>query len=138
MHAFLTVSAVVGPFVGIALGVYLTMLAQKRHWVLDSRKEEYRELMGTLTQTFYVVVDYHSTIGHDPDEQRAVRAARLKALAAIGGCLSIHDEVKRIDVLNRWRKAVHRLDKDHDTTAFATNVGEMINDIVNSAKQLFD
>jgi hypothetical protein len=138
MRVFLTVSAVIGPFVGIALGVYLPMLAQQRHWVLDSKKEEYRELIGTLTQTLYVLLDYHLTVGHDSEEQRAEHAARLKALAAIGACLSIHDEIKRIDVLDRWLKAVQRFKKDRDDKVFASNVGEIMGDIVKSAKQHFD
>jgi hypothetical protein len=139
MHIFLSVWAAVGPLVGVLLGAYLATRAQKQHWILDSKKEEYRELLSTLTQSFNVLLDYHAPmVGHGPDEQRAEHAERLKALAAIGDRLFISDEVKRIDVLNRWHKAVRRLEKDVNGSAFAESVGGILADITNSAKKILD
>ena len=97
MHVFLSLWAAVGPLVGVLLGGYLAIRAQKKHWILDSKKEEYRELISTLTQTLNVLLDFHAfMVAQGPEEQRAAHIAKMKALAVIGDRLFISDEVKRI------------------------------------------
>jgi hypothetical protein len=34
----------VGPLVGVVVGGYLTIWNQKRHWVMDNKRAEYRKL----------------------------------------------------------------------------------------------
>jgi hypothetical protein len=136
MHALLTVWAAVGPLVGVLLGGYLAMRVQKRHWVLDNQKEEYRELLSTLTESFNVILDFHTPmVAHGSEEQRAAHAAHLRALAVIGDRLFISEEVKKIDLLNRWRAAVHEIETGGHSPAFARSVGEVLTEIVTSAKQ---
>ena len=45
---FLNVWAIVGPLVGILLGSWLTTKNQRRHWLLDNKRSEYRELLTTI------------------------------------------------------------------------------------------
>jgi hypothetical protein len=127
MAVFLSILAVVGSLAGVVLGGYLATRTQKKHWILDSKKEEYRELLSTLTQSFNVLLDLHvANVGLGSDEQRAEHDARLKALAVIGDRLFIADEIKRFDVSNRWRKAIYQFDDDYDSPAFARTVGGIL------------
>ncbi len=131
----------VGPLVGVVLGVllgaYLTMRAQRQHWILDSKKEEYRELLSTLSQSMNAILDLHTPmIAHGPEEQRAEHDSQLKALAVIGDRLFISDEVKKIDVLNRWCKAVREIETGGHSGAFARTVKGILADITDSAKKI--
>jgi len=139
MQVFLSIWAAVGPLIGVLLGAHLAAQAQKRHWILDSMKEEYRELLSTLSQTFNFLREYHAPmVGHGPEEQRAEHAEQLMALAVIGDRVFISGEVKRIDVLNRWRRAVHQLENHLNSATFAKSVGEILADITESAKKIVE
>jgi hypothetical protein len=86
-----------------------------------------------------VLLDLHTPVlAHGPEEKRAAHAARLKAIAVIGDRLFIADEVKKIDVLTRWRKAVHEIETGRNSPVFAESVGEILADIVTSAKRGID
>jgi hypothetical protein len=43
---FLTIWAPVGPLVGILVGHYLTRSWERRQWIADNQKEEYKKLLG--------------------------------------------------------------------------------------------
>lgn len=136
MTTFLSIWAAVGPLIGVLLGGYLTMRVQRNHWKLDNKKEEYRELIGTLTQSFNVIMDFHAPmVGHGPEEQRAAHGAHLKALAVLGDRLFIADEIKRLDLRNRWNKVAHEIEAGGHSQAFARGVVEIMDDITASAKQ---
>jgi hypothetical protein len=45
---FLTIWVPLGPLVGLAIGHYLSRSQQRKHWIADNAKEEYRELLGAL------------------------------------------------------------------------------------------
>jgi hypothetical protein len=77
-------------------------------------------------------------IHHDARAKETVgtRQQELKALAVIGNRLFISDEVKKIDVFNRWRNAVHQFEKDLNSPAFAASVGGILADITAYAKNI--
>jgi len=47
-QGFLNIWAIVGPIIGILLGSWLTTRNQSRHWLLDNKRSEYRELLTTI------------------------------------------------------------------------------------------
>jgi hypothetical protein len=48
MRVFLNIWAAVGPLVGVALGSWLATKSQRKHWLLDNKRAEYRKLLATL------------------------------------------------------------------------------------------
>jgi len=51
----LIVWGAIGPFVGILVGHVLTRSWQQKQWMLDRRKEEWRELLTTLARSFVTI-----------------------------------------------------------------------------------
>ena len=136
MQVFLSVWGALGPLVGVVLGGLLTMWLQRRQWQINNKKEEYRELISTLTRSFNVILDAHTPmVAHGPEEQRAAHEAEIRALVVIRDRLFINDEVRQINLLDRWRDAVHDISTHGHSTAFARKVGELLTDIVTSAKR---
>ena len=57
-----------GALIGIILGLCLTRNAQYKQWLLDNRKEEYRESLTTLTEAQVTMSLFHP-IENLPKEQ---------------------------------------------------------------------
>ena len=138
MQILPAILSVLGALVGVALGGYLTMWIQKQHWVADNKKEEYRELISTLYESFMVIGDFYTIIARGPQEQRAEREAKMKAVTVIGTRIFIADDVKRLDLGHRWRKAVREIETSRDGEAFGAAVGDILADLTKSAKHMTD
>src|SRR5713226_4251307 len=52
LKVVMTIWAAVGPLLGVALGSYLSTRTQRRHWVMDNKKQEYRELLTIRDRIF--------------------------------------------------------------------------------------
>ena len=42
--------SILGPLVGVMLGAWLATRNQRRHWLLDNKRAEYRKLLTTLSE----------------------------------------------------------------------------------------
>jgi hypothetical protein len=63
--------AAVGPLIGVLVGAYLTGRRQKRDWLADNKKEEYRELLSAMTKALSINLQlYVLGLGLDSDDQR--------------------------------------------------------------------
>lgn len=137
MKLLLGMWAVVGPLIGVMLGSYLSMRMQRSHWVVDNKKEEYRELLSALTLAFTDIVAFHNPmVAHTPEQQRAYAETERKALIVIRDRLFIANEVKEMDLLKRWNKATRDFDNNGDNTAFAESFGEITRSITSAAMQI--
>jgi hypothetical protein len=93
MTLFLTLWAAIGPMVGIVVGHLLTRSWQREQWILDSRKEEFRELLSTLTMTYSLLV-----------QRICTTESTAKASAVIRDRLYIAVEVEELKILERWKR----------------------------------
>src|SRR5437899_7589534 len=64
-----TAWASVGPLVGVIIGAMLTRAWDRRKWINENRKQEYRELLTTLTSACTVLIDNAQAIVQSPAEQ---------------------------------------------------------------------
>jgi hypothetical protein len=49
-----------GPLVGVLIGGWITSRNQRKQWLRDTRKQEYRELLGALAIGYHAEVDLHT------------------------------------------------------------------------------
>ncbi len=133
----LPVWAAVGPLMGVMLGSYLAMRTQRKHWVLDNKKEEYRELLGTLTRAFDDIIEQHALmVAHGPEEQRKYMAAEKSAMAVIRDRIFIAREIEKMKLLERWTLASMEFDHDRDGDKSAARFGAIRGDIVRAAERI--
>ena len=61
MNLWLSIWAAVGPLIGVLLGSYLSTLNQRRQWISDNRKNEFREIITTLASCHAIIVKHYGT-----------------------------------------------------------------------------
>ena len=121
----LGVWAAVGPLVGVRYGDELSQRSNRRQWLADERTKEWRELLGILTTSMTTIIQCRQG-----ERTVEMRQEDLRASVAAGEVLSnrlfIAKEVRRRQLLDRWREAVAAFEKDGDAEAFGTNFGRDI------------
>jgi hypothetical protein len=100
----LAVWAVVAPFIGIVLGHYLTRSWQREQWLRDCRKEEFRELLTSITKCYRTVLD--------KEDSRTLHDARSEALTVIQNRIYVAEDVKQYRILESWKDATDLYDAD--------------------------
>lgn len=48
--------SIIGPLVGLLIGAWLSRSWQRKQWVLEGKKAEYRELISTLSQSYHCIL----------------------------------------------------------------------------------
>jgi hypothetical protein len=95
-----------GPLVGILIGHYLTRSWQQKQWLLDRRKEEWRELMTALSGSLSAALKIYPMRALDSDEQREIVDAHTNCFRIIRDRIFIASEIKQLDLENRWSAAI--------------------------------
>src|SRR6267378_2982277 len=118
--------AALGPLVGVYYGHVLSKRWQKEHWIAENKKQEYRELLTTLTRTFGSIVNISlAMIAHGPEEQRAHAEMEAQALMTIRDRIFIAGELREMKLGEKWIKAARDFDNTRDYDAFAKSFGEI-------------
>jgi hypothetical protein len=130
--------SVAGPLVGVLIGAYVANRNQRKHWIADNKKQEYRELLTALTRAFGAMLELRGAgmIALGPEDQRAYGAMETQALQIIRDRLFIADEVTQMDLLNRWADATKDFDSTHNPRTFAAGFGKIADSVTASAKKL--
>ena len=127
----LHVWAVVGPLVGILLGGRLTTKNQRKPWLLDNKRGEYRKLLTALSDCgahFILAYGAGRTL-REGRQQRLLQDAARKLADVVSDRPFIADGVRDRSVSDRFTKAVNALKESHDGKAFGKDVDAIMDDI---------
>jgi hypothetical protein len=124
LTVILAIWAAVGPLVGIFIGHFLVLSTQRKQWFTDNKVKEWRELLVTLRSSFITMAGA-SPKSATPDMMKDDLRAYYAASEVLGNRLFIGDEVRKRQVPEKWREAVHALKEDRDPEAFGTRFGEI-------------
>lgn len=93
MTLILAIWAAVGPLVGIAIGHYLVRSWERKRWLADNRKEEYRRVLAAVNKLNEFMIDYHAT--HYIDNEAFKQAIKDTQMAVNTSLFTsdIHDDV---------------------------------------------
>lgn len=139
VQQFLTICAALGPFIGVLIGSWLTMKIQRRLWILDNKRAEYRKLLSTLTDcaSKFATIWGVQGVVQGPRDQREINNAARKSANVIFNRLFIAREMQQLNVLVRWKEAISQLQRTHDGPAFGISVGVITNEIRSAALKDF-
>jgi hypothetical protein len=112
--------AAVGPLAGIVLGHFLTRSWQHKQWLLDRRKEEWRELLTALAESLRASLKIYPARALSGDEEREIVNAQSDSFRVIRDRIFIAADVKALDLENRWSAAVQH----HSQTLDAPKLGK--------------
>jgi hypothetical protein len=118
-HALIMWGAI-GPLVGILVGHVLSRSWQQKQWMLDRRKEEWRELLTTLTRSFVTICRLTGPMRVlDGDDMRALDEAQTVAQTTIRDRIFIAKELKELKIYETWVGAARAFEKDMIYMPFA-------------------
>jgi hypothetical protein len=125
-------------FVGVLGGAYVVSRHQRKLWIADNKRSEYRRLLTTLTRTFLNVVRLHAVgVAIQSREQRKLFTLEIESLAVIRDRLFIAQELEEINLLHRWTNAMRNYDRSMDYDEFARQFRLISRDIKREAREIF-
>lgn len=131
-----TAWASVGPLVGVIIGAMLTRAWDRRKWINENRKQEYRELLTTLTSACTALIDNAQALVQSPAEQIFARDEYFKSLRVLQDRIFIANEVSKMDLFDRWGAAMKDLQETKDFRKFEDSFEVMRNEIVKQAMKV--
>jgi hypothetical protein len=130
----LIVWGAIGPLVGILVGHVLTRSWQQKQWMLDRRKEEWRELLTTLTASFVTICKLTGPMrALDGNDMRELDEAQTVAQTTIRDRIFIAKEVKELKICETWMAAARAFEKDMIYMPFAEQYAVINAKIVDAA-----
>jgi hypothetical protein len=111
----------IGPLLGVFVGAFLTRSWDKKKWMNDNRKEEYRELMSSLTEAATAMMKrwYPATINTVTREEVQMSSDKyLLALKVIKTRIFIANDMKEMNLFDRFGEAVHTMIANESVDTF--------------------
>lgn len=117
--------------IGVFAGAYITNRNQGKHWLLDNKRAEYRKLLTTLSEcaTQLLAAYANAPVALAGTDQRLLVKAVTNSTNVIYSRLFIADEIKTLDVMKRWHRAIDALRKGHDAAGFGEQLDAIMGDI---------
>jgi hypothetical protein len=131
----LNVWAVIGPPAGIVLGSWLATRNQRRQWLLDNKRAEYRELLTTIAEAGgkFVVFYGMQPVVATGEERFMIGETARTSVDVIYNRLFIADEVEKLNIQRRWEGAISELQKSHNVDVFGKSLDNITSDIRRAA-----
>lgn len=121
----------VGSFVGGLITQLFSSRQQHQEWLKDNKKEEWRELISTLSQSFqYLKNNTGYGVVKNPEQQKGAVEADAEARRAIESRIFVAQQIQRENLLERWKllaaegdwsKRAHDWNSLHDTLVVAAH-----------------
>jgi|ERR1019366_5537332 hypothetical protein len=100
-----SVWAVGGPLVGVLIGAYIANRNQRKNWIADCKKEEYRELLSVVASAYAKLLSVrHKFVWNDE-----ARDIQLQVASVLRDRIFIAKQLLRLDAMNRWVRAFEKL-----------------------------
>jgi hypothetical protein len=120
------VAGIAGTFGSGFLTQRLAQSSERKQWLRNARKEEFRELLTTLNRSFMTISELPKAGGlMEHRNRRSVEEAKAHALRVINDRIFIREDVKRDDIMARWAVPVSEFEKDLKVNEFANRFEDM-------------
>jgi hypothetical protein len=137
MLLVLAIWSAVGPLVGVFLGAYLSHRWQREQWLLDNKKQEYRETLSALAAAYMSLIEQRrSALVNMAREEQMLRLL-AQSCRVLRDRIFIADEIRSADLVNVWTTTTHLFESGQIDVGEFIRRYEAINDqLVNFARVL--
>ncbi|MCU1270724.1 MAG: hypothetical protein JWN74_2018 [Acidobacteriaceae bacterium] len=120
--------AAIGPLVGVLIGAFLTSRIQRRQWLSDRKREEYHELLSTITAAYQEMMLLKNTDNLSMEDYNRLN---FTVHNAVQNCIFASDSViMKVDVFGEWVKSVRNVKgDDFNKIEFGKKMGSLLEDI---------
>lgn len=124
-----------GPLVGVQYGHVISKRWQKEHWLTNSKKEEYREVLQVLSNALGPILQYGEPGGNaaDSEEIKAATLAENSVHAVLENRLFINSELEDLKAQDRWASLVSAFTRDKNVQTFSVGYKKLTDDIRKAA-----
>lgn len=92
----------IGSFVGSLITLYFSSRQRRQEWIKDNKKQEWRELISTLSQSFhYIKNNSFGLVGGD--QEKGCMEADAEARRAIESRIFVWHGIQSENVRERWQ-----------------------------------
>jgi len=123
----------IGPLVGVLVGAYITGKRQKRDWVANNKKEEYRELLAAMTRTLSTCLHLHNLAVLSDEDQKKLVTVSAELMETTRSRIFIAERIKQMNVVRRWFDMTMEFERTRDNAAFAKGTGALLDEIIETA-----
>ena len=99
----------VGSFVGSIITQIVSSWQRRKEWVKDNKKQEWRELISTLSQSFHHLLNYSPGTGITAisgEQEKSLLQVDIEAVNVISDRIFIAPKLEKENVSVRWRALV--------------------------------
>jgi hypothetical protein len=125
----LSIWAGVGPLVGLLVGHYLIRSWQREQWLLDSRKQEFRELLSAITSAHVEHISCTTFRDASSYDLKVWKEAEKRAFQVIADRIYIAEDVEQLRIKHRFGNMTD------DDSQFHSELRQLTLDIVEVAKR---
>lgn len=125
----------VGPLAGVLVGAFIANRNQRKNWLLDNKRSEYRKLLTTISDagSKFIVFYGAEPVVASGKQQFAIGETARKSVDVIYNRLFIADRVIKLNIEKRWEAAISALRKTHDINAFGKTLDTIMHEIRTAA-----
>jgi hypothetical protein len=128
---------VITSLTGVLIGGYVANRNQRKHWIADNERAEYRELLTTMSRTFNtIIVLVGPGVPLSEEEQRKVIEAESELSVVVHDRIFIAASIHKMNVLMRWHEAHQAYRRTYDVGQFSTSFGRIVSDLLKSANEI--
>jgi hypothetical protein len=135
LQTLLNIWAVIGSPAGVLLGSWLATRNQRRRWLLDNKRVEYRELLTTIADAGGKSVVFYGTepVVASGEHQFLIGETARTSVDVIYNRLFISEEVEKLNIQKRWEESISALQKSYNVNAFGESLDGIMRDIRQAA-----
>jgi hypothetical protein len=126
-----------GTLGGICVGHFLTRSWQREQWLLDCSKDEFRELIASLTSAAIAIVIYKEARDAKSDRAKecllAVLDTQHSVYRVVASRIYIARDLKDLKVMDRYVAISQELRESMDGHDPSDRMSQLVNDIVEAA-----
>jgi hypothetical protein len=112
-----------GVVIGALLTFQLTRSWQREQWLLDNRRQEYRELLSSITGAYIAIAHIAETgaVGRtaSPEIELIAERAAIESFRTLRDRILIAEEIEFANSLEEWDTAIQNYRRTHDEHTFA-------------------
>lgn len=122
---------IVGTFGGSMVSQFLTRATTRQQWLMDNKKQEFRELLTALSAAYMKLAQIAAPDEvHPPELKQQADTLKVEAYRILRDRLYIAEEVAQVGALDLWDPATHNLQATKDFRTFAGRFTELQNELV--------
>lgn len=131
---------VAGPLVGVLVGAQIANRNQRKHWIADNKKEEYRELLMAMTKGITASFNHRSKWKPQgptgPQLSSTFPREVVDFAEVIQTRIFVASVMDKLKVLRRWHAALEiPIEGEATNDSFARTVGELLDNVRDAAQK---